>query len=156
AVANCTPQTEVVSSGVGGEPPNAQSELPSLSADGRFVVFDSLASNLVAGDTDGAFDVFVHDRVTGVTDRVSISTAGTEGQGGSQRGAISGDGRYVVFSSGASYLVPGRVIGGSEIFEHDRLTGATQALIQSGYVPTISRDGRVLAWYGNGATLRAP
>src|SRR6266851_1295951 len=68
----------VSSAGVQG---NQDSELPAVSADGRFVAFDSQASNLVKGDTNGAIDVFVRDRLTGTTERVSVASKGTQGNG---------------------------------------------------------------------------
>src|SRR5262245_2975074 len=78
----------------------------SLSADGRFVVFNSAAANLVPGDTNGLDDVFVRDRLTGVTERVSVDSSGVEGdqQSGGQV-CITPDGRYVAFSSRADNLV---------------------------------------------------
>src|SRR5437762_9436234 len=73
----------------------------SLSADGRFVAFSSLATNLVPGDTNGVADVFVHDRQTGATERVSVDSAGLQGNGASAEPALSGNGRFVAFYSGA-------------------------------------------------------
>src|SRR5206468_5032823 len=91
---------------------NGVSREPSVSADGRFVVFSSTASNLVANDTNNATDVFVHDRMTGATERVSVSSGGDEGNGpsGETLGADSGisdGGRFIGFQSSASNLVPG-------------------------------------------------
>jgi Tol biopolymer transport system component len=96
-----------------------------ISADGRFVVFDSLASNLVSGDLNGLEDVFVHDRETGETTLVSVDSQGTQGNGDSFGGSISADGRFVVFDSLASNLVPGGTNGGGDVFMHDRKTGET-------------------------------
>src|SRR5262245_65822933 len=70
----------VSSTGVQG---NQDSELPSVSADGRFVAFVSLSDNLVPGDTNGAADVFVRDRLTGTTERVSVSSTGAQANGNS-------------------------------------------------------------------------
>ena len=77
---------------------------PSISASGRFVAFTSLAANLVAGDTNGYSDVFVHDRRTGRTTRVSVSSRGRQGNRGSYAAAISASGRHVAFCSYASSL----------------------------------------------------
>lgn len=97
----------------------------SLSADGRFVVFDSDATNLVPGDTNMVTDVFVHDRQTGETTRVSIAKDGSQGNDFSLAGHISANGQIVVFTSAASNLVPEDTNGESDIFVHDRLTGQT-------------------------------
>jgi Tol biopolymer transport system component len=86
---------------------NSHSAFPSISADGRYVAFSSLASNLVPGDTNGVPDVFVHDRLTGQTTRVSVASDGTQGNDHSGCPSISADGRYVAFESLASNLVPG-------------------------------------------------
>jgi hypothetical protein len=72
-------RTERVSVGSDGTEGNDQSSFPSMSTDGRFVAFSSSASNLVAGDTNGKDDIFVHDRTIGVTERVSIVSDGTQG-----------------------------------------------------------------------------
>src|SRR2546430_12447063 len=80
---------------------------PVFSADSRYVAFTSYASNLVSGDTNGAADVFVRDRVTGATDRVSVASDGTQANRDSQgpTPAISADFRYVAVTSSASTLV---------------------------------------------------
>src|SRR5262249_18468776 len=83
-----------------------------VSADGRYVAFASLASNLVPGDTNGYWDVFVRDRQTGTTERVSVASDGTGADSDSYGGlAISADGRFVAFSSRATNLVPGDTNG---------------------------------------------
>jgi Tol biopolymer transport system component len=96
------------------------------SADGRFVAFQSDASNLVAGDTNGALDVFVRDRKRGKTVRVSVDSAGGEANGPSTMGAISPDGRFVAFGSHASNLVPSDTNFEYDIFVHDLVTGSTE------------------------------
>jgi len=83
------------------------SEAPRVSADGRFVVFESWASNLVADDTNGWLDVFLRDRLLGTTARLSVSNTGEQGNGHSSDPSISADGRFVAFNSDASNLVPG-------------------------------------------------
>ena len=84
---------------------NGGSSNPSLSADGRFVAFTSVASNLVAGDTNGTDDVFVRDRQTGTTTRVSVDSAGNQTYSSSYTTpSLSADGRYVAFASEASNL----------------------------------------------------
>ena len=75
---------------------------PAISADGRYVAFESSASTLVQNDTNDITDIFVFDRQAGQTSRVSINSAGVEGDSGSTSAAISGDGRYVAFQSQAT------------------------------------------------------
>jgi Tol biopolymer transport system component len=105
-----------------------------ISASGRFVAFDSLANDLVAGDTNGFDDVFVHDRLTGTTERVSVSNDGTQGDLGSFGPTISADGRYVAFRSRATNLVPGDTNGVDDIFVRDLQSGTTQRV-------SVSTDG---------------
>ncbi len=128
---------------------------PVLSSDGRYVAFSSDADNLVPGDTNGTEDVFLHDIKTGTTTRVSVSTNGIQSNGESDSPAISGDGRYVVFNSEASNLVPGDTNGEMDAFVHDTQTGSTTRVsvatkgIQgnsTSYSPTISDDGRYVAF----------
>ncbi len=89
-------------------------------------MFESSASNLVANDTNGAIDVFVHDRQTGITTCASVSPAGTTGAAGhSQYPTVSDDGRYLVFHSGAQDLVPGDTNSVTDVFHRDRQTGTT-------------------------------
>lgn len=102
----------------------------SISDNGQFVVFASQSSALVEGDTNGAYDIFVRDRVAGITERVSINSSGIEGNGASGGGVISADGRYVAYSSVASNLVANdnniaTDYDGNDIFVHDRQTGST-------------------------------
>lgn len=99
---------------------------PTLSANGRYVVFKSDASNLVPGDNNGLADVFVRDLKKGTTQRVSVSAAGTDSNGDSYAFALSSDGRYVAFSSGASNLVEGDANGVYDVFVRDLKIGVTQ------------------------------
>jgi hypothetical protein len=115
-----TAQTSRVSLASDGTQGNGGIDRPALSADGRFVVFESLASNLVSGDTNSTRDVFVHDRQTGQTHRVSVATNGDQGGGDSYWSSISGDGHYVAFASSASNLVSGDTNGSGDIFVRDR------------------------------------
>lgn len=88
----------------------------SITPDLRYVVFDSSATNLVAGDTNGVSDVFVYDRDSETIERVSIATAGTQANGGSSIPTISDDGRYVAYESSATNLVAGDSNGAIDIF----------------------------------------
>src|SRR5207248_10403700 len=83
------------------------------------------ATNLVPGDTNGVADVFVHDRQTRITERVSIDSAGNQANSASTYSAISADGPFVAFVSTATNLVPGDTNGGHDVFVHDRRTGTT-------------------------------
>jgi len=97
--------TERVSLADGGGESNGHSETAGISDDGRYVVFDAIADNLVTGDTNGVWDVFLHDRTTGSTIRLSETAGGTGGNGNSRAPSISGDGSHVVFHSAADNLV---------------------------------------------------
>jgi Tol biopolymer transport system component len=148
--------TTRVSVGSSGVQANGESFGPSISPDGRYVAFYSDASNLVAGDTNNADDVFVHDNQTGTTTRVSSSDNGDQADGGSYSPSISGDGRYVAFLSDATNLVTGDTNRLRDVFVHDAVTGATtrvdvstngdQALGGPSASPAISADGRFVAF----------
>ena len=99
--------TERVNVASDGTEANWESHHASISADGRYVAFASRAYTLVPNDTNGAFDVFVHDRTTRQTTRVSVASNGAEGNNWSTHPSISADGRYVAFLSWATNLVPG-------------------------------------------------
>jgi len=136
-----------------------------ISADGRYVAFKSDATNLVEGDTNGCSDVFVHDRQTGTTERVSVDGDGNEGNFPSGGAAISADGRYVAFYSSANNLVPDDTNGQCDVFVHDRQTGTTERVSvdsagnqgngQSGfyYGLDINADGRYVAFYSYASNL---
>lgn len=147
--------TTRISVATGGAQGNADSRNPSISADGRFVAFESYASNLVAGDTNNSADVFVHDRQTGETTRVSVTSGGTQGNRDSLDPSLSGDGRIVAFVSSASNLVAGDTNNYDDVFVHDRQTGQTTSLsvaiggaqaTGASLNPTISPDGRFVAF----------
>jgi Tol biopolymer transport system component len=138
------------------------SDPPSLSADGRYVAFISLANNLVSGDTNGWSDIFVHDMQTGATTRVSVDSSGGQGNDSSDSPSISADGHYVVFSSYANNLVSGDANKTSDIFIHDMQTGTTTLISvdstgsqgnNSSYDPSISADGRKVVFYSNADNL---
>lgn len=151
-----TGATERVSVSSAGTQGNNGSTDPAISADGRYVAFTSYASNLVSGDTNGAADVFVHDRQTNSTERVSVSGTGGQGNGTSYSPSMSADGQFIVFLSTASNLVPGDTNGYWDVFVHDRQTGTTervnvsssggQANNSSFRRPSISGDGRYVVF----------
>src|SRR3989442_14439830 len=117
--------TERVSVDSAGTEANGSSFGRALSADGRFVAFTSVAPDLVAGDTNGAADVFVHDRQTGTTERVSVDSAGNQANGDSGAVALSADGRFVAFTSVATNLVAGDTNGSSDVVWKDGVTGTS-------------------------------
>jgi Tol biopolymer transport system component len=142
----------VDSAGVQGDGP---SYFPSISSDGRYVAFESTASNLVPDDTNDTWDVFVHDRQTGQTTRVSVDSAGVQGDGPSYFPSISSDGRYVAFESLSTNLVPNDTNDMWDIFVHDRQTGQTSrvsvdsASVQGNsdsYLSSISSSGRYVTF----------
>jgi Tol biopolymer transport system component len=96
-----------------------------ISADGRYIAFPSWASNLVPGDTNRLPDVFVRDRQTGTTERVSVASDRTQTDSPSELPAISADGRYVAFASEARTLVPGDANSALDVFLRDRSAGQT-------------------------------
>ncbi|HEX8870959.1 MAG TPA: hypothetical protein VF821_35175, partial [Lentzea sp.] len=139
----------------GTTPVNAPADGPSLSADGRFAAFWSSASDLVPGDTNRVADVFVRDRQSGETTRVSVDSAGVQGNNISRNPSISADGRYVAFESFATNLVAEDTLGHWDVFVHDRQTGATTLISRGRYEreaendslnPSISADGRFVAF----------
>ncbi|MFN0009944.1 MAG: TolB family protein [Planctomycetota bacterium] len=148
----------------GGQTVSGTSSGPSISADGRYVAFQSEASDLVTGDTNGKQDVFVRDLVAGTTARVSLSTAGIQGDEPSLTAKISADGRFVAFSSFATNLVLDDGSINTDVFVHDRLTNETErASVASdgtsalGYstVGAISADGRFVAFTSEASNLVA-
>ncbi len=122
--------TECISLPAGGGNANDVSVKPTITPNGRYVAYRSFASNLIAGDTNGFSDVFVFDRDTDVTSRVSVATlTSAEGNGETAgRPAISPDARYVVFSSAADNLVPGDTNGKWDVFIRDRNTSVTERI----------------------------
>ncbi|MFH1217245.1 MAG: Ig-like domain-containing protein [Pseudomonadota bacterium] len=154
-------QASVSSSGTSG---NGSSENASISADGRFVLFQSTSSNLVVNDTNGVTDIFIHDRQTGITERVSVSTTGGQTNNHSYcyfQNSISADGQYVVFHSAASNLV-GDTNGANDIFLRDRSTGITRRLSSSSlgvqanaqsWWPSISADGLIKSFSSSATNL---
>jgi Tol biopolymer transport system component len=117
--------TERVNVSSQGVPADGGGRGSALSSDGRFVAFVSVGGNLVAGDGNGAEDVFVRDRLLGTTERVSVSSTGVEGDGDSGGPWISGDGRWVSFGSEAGNQVPGDTNRMRDVFVHDRASGST-------------------------------
>jgi Tol biopolymer transport system component len=162
-----THRTTRVSIGGGGRQANGPSDFAVLSPNGRYVAFSSGASNLVPGDTNRAPDVFVRDRAKGTTQRISVSSRARQANRESEQSAISADGRYVAFESGASNLVPGDTNATTDVFVRDRRTGRTTRVSvnsrgkqgtgdrthNGSNGPSISADGRYVAFHSGASNL---
>lgn len=134
---------------------NSSSEDPEISSDGRYVVFYSAASNLVSNDTNNRNDVFIHDRSSGITERVSIASDNSEGNGASEFPAISSNGRYITFTSNATNFVTGDTEFFYDIFVRDRIANETLLVSMStngeygnadSSEPTLSDDGSIIGF----------
>src|SRR5439155_672714 len=150
-----TGMTERVSVDSSGGQGNLGGGAPSISADGRFVSFTSASTNLVPDDTNGNIDIFVHDRQTGATERVSVSSTGVQADHNAFESAISSDGRFVTFESQATTLVPEDSFLEQDIFVRDRLAGTTERVSDSStggeaddysQAPALSSDGRFVTF----------
>jgi Tol biopolymer transport system component len=155
----------VVSVASTGQPGMGQSNLQSaqtVSADGRYVAFDSKVSSLVEGDVNDARDVFVRDRLTGTTKLVSATAAGAPGQNASDDPAMTPDGRYIAFTSTSPDLVPGDTNRRADVFLRDMHTGTTRRVSVTAQgrgpngdssAPAISPDARYVAFASTASNL---
>lgn len=150
-----TKQTSLISVDSNGVQGNEGSYYPSVSADGHYVVFQSSAENLVAEDTNINSDIFVHDRVTKQTTRVSVDSNKIQADGGNLFPSISADGRYVAFISDATNLVADDANESSDSFVHDRITKLTTRISvdstglqqnSPSFDLSLSADGRYVAF----------
>ena len=154
--------TQQISMAYDGAKSNGVSFSPSISTDGRFIAFDSRASNLVPGDTNEKADVFVHDRQKVLTERISLASNGAQGNGDSFDTTMSADGRFIAFASHAANLAPGDSNGAPDVFVHDRRTGVTELVSKDSkgnqgngrsFSPSISGGGRFIAFASNATNL---
>lgn len=154
--------TERASVATGGTQANAAAAVPMIDGDGRFVAFWSFASNLVVGDTNALVDIFVRDRLAGITSRVNVATGGDQANGMSFDPSISTGGRFVAFWSNATNLVPGDTNSAADVFVHDSLIGTTARVSvawdgtqsnSGGGAPSISAEGRIVAFTNSGTNL---
>lgn len=161
-----TAETRLVSTTAAGEPGNRESQLPAISADGRYVAFRSSASNLVAGDGNGKADVFLKDMQTGTVSRVSVTADGAEGDEDSELASISADGRFVAFHSLSGTLAPDDTNSKMDVYLKDTKTGVltrvstgtdgSQGDEASGFgALALSADGRFVA-FDSGASNLVP
>jgi Tol biopolymer transport system component len=133
--------------------PDGYASDPAISADGRLVAFTHTSDELMPGDSNGLPDVFVYDRQLVTLERVSIGTDETESDGASTQAKLSGDGRYVVFTTEATNLDPADRNGALDVYRHDRATGVTQWISSdvtqvgaASFAPSITADGQVIAF----------
>ncbi|HVM95854.1 MAG TPA: hypothetical protein VMT89_05665 [Candidatus Acidoferrales bacterium] len=160
-----TGRSEVVSVSSRNELAEFDSMFPTFDASGRYAAFTSYASNLVAGDTNFSADVFVRDRRSGITERVSVASDGTQQNFDADTlvaASMSADGRYVAFLSDATNLVPSDKNNSEDVFVHDRLTGVTQRwnldshgkeAISDAIELSLSANGQVVAFTSDANTL---
>lgn len=156
-------QTRRVGVAPGGGAANASVDWPWISADGRYVVYISRATNLVAGVQDGLQHVYIEDLVTGVIELVSQSSREVRGNGDSFVAKVNADGRYVAFMSQSTNLVAGDTNGRADVYVRDRLTGTTERVsVSSAGVqgnrdsapgPTLSADGRYVSFTSDASNL---
>jgi tricorn protease-like protein len=145
-----------------GTQANNKSDSPEISADGRYITYPSLASNLVTGDTNAATDVFLLDTTTAATTRISVDSGGIQANDESYSARISADGHYVTYSSKATNLIANDTNGYGDVFLYDLATAATarisvdsagtQANAES-YNSRISADGRYITYSSNATNL---
>ena len=158
-----TNQTELisVSSGSAGVQGNGNSFAPAISADGRYVVFESYATNLVANDTNNVRDIFLRDRQTSTTTRLSVGPGGVQADGESAQATLSADGHYVAFWSYATNLTA-TTVAASNVYLRDMqlgtntLVSATPGGVAGNDVsnsPSISADGSRIAFWSYASDL---
>jgi photosystem II stability/assembly factor-like uncharacterized protein/6-phosphogluconolactonase (cycloisomerase 2 family) len=145
-----------------GEEGDDYAQSPIISANGRYVAFESDATNLVADDTNDSNDVFVYDRDTDTIERISINDEGAEGDSSSSAPAISSDGRYVAFQSSATNLVADDTNGSNDVFVYDRTLDTIERVSvddegtegdDGSYSSTLSADGRYVAFESDATNL---
>lgn len=157
--------TERISIDSFGNEANGDSYAASITSDGQIVAYSSVATNLVAGDSNSYSDIFVHDNSTGITERVSLDSSGSQSNGDCYSPSISTDGRFVVFSSTASNLVANDTNGFSDVFIRDRATGTTERIsvtssgsetdgnCGTGRDRSVSADGMTIAFTSDAPNL---
>jgi Tol biopolymer transport system component len=159
-----TGETKRVSVATNGAQGNSMSGDASISADGRFIVFTSVASNLTPGDDNWADDVFLHDTQTGETTRVSVATNGAQGDNSSYDPSISTDGHYVAFASWATNLSANDTNAERDVFLHDMQSGVTTLIsvasdgtqgCSTSERTSISADGRYVTFESDAFNLVA-
>lgn len=155
-----TSVTRVSIAAAGGTDTNGPSAYPDISGDGRFVVFESAAKNLIATDTNNRWDIFRRDMNSAATIRVSRSSLGSQGNGDSFDARVSDTGQFVAYVSLATNLVAGDTNQQSDVFTFDVQTGQTRRVQAAGvqpngssYSPSISGDGNLIAMESDATNL---
>jgi hypothetical protein len=157
-----TIRVSVATNGTQGNDMSGRFSRPVISGDALVTAFDSVARNLVPNDTNGRADVFAHDSATGVTERISLSTAGAQGNSDSQSPAIDGHGRFVAYDSTASNLVPNDTNSTFDVFVRDRHTDRTRLVSvamgggsgnNASFGASISASGRFVAFVSDASDL---
>ena len=159
--------TTLASISVNGAVGSGNSFPVGISTNGRYALFESAASDLVPGDTNGVSDIFVRDLVADTTTLVSVSTNGGSADGISRSATLSADGRFVAFVSAADNLVSNDTNGIPDVFLRDLQAATTtlvsvgaqstnsSLLLSSSEAPEISADGRYVAFYSTATNLVA-
>ncbi|MHB1458707.1 MAG: TolB family protein, partial [Armatimonadota bacterium] len=159
-----TKRVSISSTGSQGDAYSSNYPIPSISADGKYIAFNTGTAQLSPGDTDYSSDIFVRNQVKKTTELISISSNGVKSNGSSRSPSISADGRYVAFVSNSGNLVPDDTNNIGDIFVHDRIQGMTELISfsssgmqgdrESGYNgPSISADGRYVAFASRATNL---
>jgi Tol biopolymer transport system component len=156
-------ETQRVTIGYDGSETDEPSASTSTGSGGRYVIFGSFATNLIEDDNNAKRDIFVYDRQNDTTERISVSSDGTEADELSLNASISADGRYVAFDSDATNLVPGDSNGRTDVFVYDRQTSATERIsvnseghqAENGFSddPMINADGRFVVFKSDANNL---
>jgi Tol biopolymer transport system component len=157
-----TERVSVTSEGRQGNDISGRFSAPDLSADGLVVAFDSQANNLVANDGNGFVDVYAHDRQSGVTELISVSTEEVQANDDAQNPSVDGTGRMIAFDSDADNLVQPDRNQSRDVFVRDRVAGTTELVSvndresqgnASSSSPDITADGRYVAFSSNASNL---
>jgi hypothetical protein len=157
--------TSIISTNTNGEPAAMGASGPTISGDGRYIVFDSYSGNLVEGDMNGHRDIFLHNNQTGSITRVSVNSQNQQGNGESSFATLNDDGRFIVFLSFANNLVFGDTNNDQDVYVHDMQTGETSmvSVSSSGVhgngrpiyqaIPVISDNGRYTVFNSSSTNL---
>lgn len=162
AFAQLTPQTERASVSSAGGEANNMSWYPDMSSDGRYVVFASLASNLVVGDFNNRFDIFIRDRELGITSLITSSYLGGQADLDSEQARITNNGNYVTFQSQARDLVPNDTNNRQDAFVWNKQLSQTYLVSRSStgllgnndsWNPVSTSDGRYVVFWSQASNL---